>query len=69
MGTLNSGRPGGNPDFGTKYKFARSGDEPITSHLQVKVTQSMKERLDKLGKNKAEWIRDKLEKALASENL
>ena len=69
MGTLSSGRPGGNPDFGTKYKFARSGDEPITSHLTLKVTPSMKEKLDKLGKRKAEFIRNAIDKALASESL
>lgn len=69
MGNLDSGRPGGNPEFGTKYRFPRSGDEPITSHLQLKVTPSMKERLDKLGKRKAEFIREALDKALALENL
>ena len=69
MGTKESGRPGGNPDFGTKYRFERSGDEPITSHLQLKVTPSMKEKLDKLGKRKAEFIRNAIDKALALESL
>lgn len=69
MGNLNSGRPGGNPEFGKKFKFDAEGEEPLIKHLQLKISPSMKERLDKLGDRKAEFIREALDKALALENL
>ena len=69
MGSLNSGRPGGNPEFGKKFKFDAVGEEPLIKHLQLKISPSMKQRLDKLGDRKANFIRDAIDKALALEKL
>lgn len=63
------GRPGGNPDFGSKVKFQAQGDEPLEKHLQLRISASMKERLDKLGDRKLSFIREAIDKALTAENL
>ncbi len=64
-GTKASGRPGGNPDFGTKYAFKTDREEPLTESLSLRVPASMKSELKRL-QNWQELVREaiveKLEK-------
>ncbi len=64
-GTKASGRPGGNPDFGTKYAFKTNREEPLTESLSLRVPASMKSELKRL-QNWQELVREaiveKLEK-------
>lgn len=69
MGNSNSGRPGGNPDFGKKYRFVAANNEPLEKLLQLRISASMKEKLDKLGNRKLSFIREAIDKALALEDL
>ena len=69
MGNPNSGRPGGNPDFGKKYSYVSADNEPLEKLLQLRISASMKERLDKLGDRKLSFIREAIDKALVSEDL
>jgi hypothetical protein len=64
MGSQASGRPGRNPDFGTKYKLSRSGEESFDKLLQLRITATMIEKLNKLGDKKNQFIRDALQQAL-----
>lgn len=42
-------RPGGNPDFGTKYSFVVKGDEPLSKKpLNIRIPQSDYDELMKL---------------------
>ncbi len=41
-------RPGGNPDFGTKYKFDYGRDEPLSEQVKVLMYPTMKEQLKHL---------------------
>ena len=67
-GTKTSGRPGGNPDFGTKYAFTTERDEPLSESLSLRVPASMKSQLKCL-QNWQELVREaiaeKLEKTEA----
>jgi hypothetical protein len=67
-GTKTSGRPGGNPDFGTKYAFTTERDEPLSENLTLRVPASMKSQLKCL-QNWREFVRqaiiEKLEKTEA----
>ncbi len=38
-------RPGGNPDFGTKYRFDYGRDEPLSEQVKVLMNTSMKHQL------------------------
>lgn len=58
-GTKASGRPGGNPDFGKKYKIPRTNDEALDTLLAFKITRSLKEKLDAIS-DKNEFCRNTL---------
>ncbi|WP_099072945.1 hypothetical protein [Nostoc linckia] len=51
-------RPGGNPDFGKKYKFETDRPEPLNQKLTVKLTESMMGYLKGLGKDYPEFVRE-----------
>jgi hypothetical protein len=55
-GTQASGRPGGNPDFGTKYAFTTQREEPLTENVSLRVSASMKSQLQQQ-KNWQELVR------------
>ena len=61
-------RPGGNPDFGTRYKFNFGRDRPLTAQVKAVVYPEMKEQLKALAKERQctvpDLIRDALEKYL-----
>lgn len=46
------GRPGGNPAFGTKYKFEPIGEEPLSSRqFQIRLPQSHMDSLMEMPSN------------------
>lgn len=57
------GRPGGNPEFGMKYKGVRLGEERYDTVLTIKITEGMNEELKEL-EDKAEFCRQALKEAL-----
>lgn len=56
-------RPGGNPDL-YKSGFQAAGEEPIIHTFNVKLAESMKSKLDSMGKSKSEFVRKAIAKAL-----
>ncbi len=62
-GTKASGRPGGNPDFGTKYAFKTDREEPLTESLSLRVPASMKSELKRL-QNWQELVREAIAEKL-----
>ncbi len=42
------GRPGGNPDFGTKYRFDYGREEPLSEQVKVLVHPQTKRQLKAL---------------------
>jgi len=63
-------RLGGNPDFGTKYKFDFGRDKPLTEQVKAVVYPEMKQQLKKLAIERQctvpDLIRDALEQYLAT---
>ncbi|MGL5832774.1 MAG: ribbon-helix-helix protein, CopG family [Waterburya sp.] len=63
-------RPGGNPDFGTKYKFDFGRNQPLTEQVKAVVYPEMKQQLQKLAQERKctvpDLIRDALEQYLAT---
>lgn len=60
-----SGRPGGNPDFGTKYAFTTTRKEPLTENVSIRVSASMKSQLKKQ-ENWQELVRQAIANVLKS---
>ena len=50
-------RPGGNPDFGTKYGFKTEREEPLKRKIGLRVTEKMYQQLIKTD-NYGEFIRE-----------
>ncbi|MEM7579096.1 MAG: hypothetical protein AAF316_04455 [Cyanobacteria bacterium P01_A01_bin.80] len=65
-GTLNSGRPGGNPDL-KKYQFKAKGDEPLNQKLTLRLTGSMMEFLKSLGKDYPNFVREAIAEKIERE--
>jgi hypothetical protein len=65
-------RPGGNPDFGTKYKFDFGRERPLTAQVKAVVYPEIKEKLKKLAQERRctvpDLIRDALEQYLNEES-
>jgi len=63
-------RPGGNPDFRTKYKFDFGRNKPLTDQVKAVVYPEMKQQLKDLAKERKctvpDLIRDALEQYLAT---
>jgi hypothetical protein len=66
------GRPGGNPDFGTKYKFDFGRERPLTAQVKAVVYPEIKEKLKILAEERQctvpDLIRDALEQYLNEES-
>ncbi len=58
------GRKGGNPDL-YKSGFKSCEDESLIAQVQVMVKPSVKEFLQTLGKDKPQFLRDAIDKAIA----
>ncbi|WP_066425105.1 hypothetical protein [Anabaena sp. 4-3] len=57
-GTLSSGRPGGNPDFGIKYRFKSKSGEVMTK-ITLRIKPSTLEYLkETYGDEYADFIRE-----------
>jgi hypothetical protein len=54
--------PKGNPDSLTPFTTDR--DEPLIKKLTVRITESMENELNKLGDNKAEFVRGAIQEKL-----
>lgn len=67
MGSLASGRPGGNPDFGKSIKRDAAGSEPLEKLLNIRLTASMDEALKNLGDRRLEFIREAIAEKLGRE--
>lgn len=64
-------RRGGNPDFGTKYKFDLGRERPLTAQVKAVVYPEIKEKLKILAEERKctvpDLIRDALEQYLNEE--
>ena len=57
-------RIGGNPEFGTKYRFDYGRDVPLSEQVKAQVYPDVKERLKKLAENKKCTVPDLVREAL-----
>ena len=66
-------RPGGNPDFGTKYRFDLERERPLTAQVKAVVYPKIKEKLKLLAEERKctvpDLIRDAIEQYLNREML
>lgn len=67
MGSLASGRPGGNPEFGKTIKRDAAGIEPLEKLLNIRLTSSMDEALRSLGDRRLEFVREAIAEKLGRE--
>ena len=67
MGSLSSGRPGGNPEFGKTIKIDAAGIEPLERLLNIRITASMDEFLRGLGDRRLEFVREAIAEKLGRE--
>ncbi|MCC5613739.1 hypothetical protein LC605_01315 [Nostoc sp. CHAB 5836] len=67
MGSLASGRPGGNPEFGKTIKRDAAGIEPLEKLLNIRLTSSMDEALRNLGDRRLEFVREAIAQKLGRE--
>jgi hypothetical protein len=61
---IGSGRPGGNPDFGTKYKFDYGNEEKRSEALTIRITPSLLKELKNIA---GDEYRDFCRQAIAKE--
>ncbi|MBW4606832.1 MAG: CopG family transcriptional regulator [Hassallia sp. WJT32-NPBG1] len=63
-------RPGGNPDFGSKYRIISSREEPLSEQVKVLMHLDMKQQLKNLADQEnctvPDLIREAIEQYLAS---
>jgi hypothetical protein len=57
-------RPGGNPDFGTKYRFDNGRDEPLSEQVKVLMQEKMKHQLKDLADQKNCTVPDVIRAAI-----
>ena len=57
------GRPGGNPDFGTKYALTTDRPEALTERVTVRIPPTMKKKLKQLA-DYPEFIREAIAEKL-----
>lgn len=57
-------RPGGNPDFGTKYRFDYGRDKPLTAQVKAQVSPEVKEKLRILAQQRECSVPDVLRSAI-----
>ena len=66
-------RPGGNPDFGTKYRFDYGREEPLSEQVKVLMHPTMKCQLKNLADQRSctvpDLIRAAIDQYLAEEQL
>ena len=57
-------RPGGNPDFGTKYKSDYGRERPLTAQVKAVVYPEIKEQLKQLAEKKQCTVPDLIRAAI-----
>jgi hypothetical protein len=57
-------RPGGNPDFGTKYRFDYGREEPLSEQVKAQVHPSVKLQLKNLAEQKQCTVPDLIREAI-----
>ena len=66
---MGRGRPGGNPDFGTKFKYETDRDEPLSDQVKAAVHPTTKLQLKQIAEQKnctvPEVVRAAIERYLA----
>jgi hypothetical protein len=67
MGSLASGRPGGNPEFGKSIKCDAAGEEPLVRLLNIRVTASMDDYLKSLGDRRPDFVREAIAQKISEE--
>jgi Ribbon-helix-helix protein, copG family len=67
------GRPGGNPDFGTKYRFDNGREKPLSEQVKAQVSPQVKEQLKVLAEQQKctvpDLIREAIEQYLANKQI
>lgn len=58
-------RPGGNPDFGTKYRFDYGREEPLSEQVKVLMHPQMKRQLKNLVDQNSCTVPDLIRAAIA----
>ena len=58
-------RPGGNPDFGTKYRFDYGREEPLSEQVKVLMHPQMKRQLKNLADQDSCTVPDLIRAAIA----
>ncbi len=53
-----TGRPGGNPDFGNKYKFPTKEKEAFTAQLNARVHSETRQKISEIAKSKGMSVPD-----------
>ena len=61
---MSRGRPGGNPDFGTKYAYTTERPEPLTKKITVRIPETMDSQLREID-NYREFVRQAIAEKLA----
>jgi hypothetical protein len=64
---MGKGRKGGNPEL-AEHKFQPAGDESNNVRLNLWIPQSMAEKLQHLGKDKPNFVREAIATALKGLN-
>ncbi len=66
-------RPGGNPDFGTKYRFDYGREKPLSEQVKAQVHPEVKQQLKNLADQRSctvpDLIRAAIDQYLAEEQL
>ncbi|MDF5724394.1 MAG: CopG family transcriptional regulator [Rhizonema sp. PD37] len=57
-------RPGGNPDFGTKYRFDNGRDEPLSEQVKAQVHPEVKLYLKSLANQRKCTVPDLIREAI-----
>jgi DNA-binding protein Fis len=57
-------RPGGNPDFGTKYRIDSVHEQPLSEQVKVLMYPAMKQQLKNLADQKNCSVPDLIRKAI-----
>jgi hypothetical protein len=60
---MRKGRPGGNPDFGTKYVLTTNRPEALTERISVRVSPTINKKLKQLA-DYPEFIREAIAEKL-----
>jgi hypothetical protein len=57
-------RPGGNPDFGTKYRFDYGRDKPLSEQVKAQINAEVKQQLQHLAREKNCTVPDVIRAAI-----